>query len=206
MNDLSVLSKDSDTACHGKMAVEKQAYMSLPRPGVNDSDGELNINNNSARNSLVLRDFEGKMVPEFENPQRNGFSEGIVVKRQKIHNGGNDETTQKMEYRISVMIEELAAAMPPPTVGSDFGTPRPPSMMPGEQMASSPASTPGDESSSSRTSTTFRQHSTFSQSSSSSVMMKSVQEWEEELDAELGKMIQGMRVSTTGEIETGRKK
>lgn len=34
VNDLSKLAKDSDAAVHGRVAAEKQAYMSLPRPGV----------------------------------------------------------------------------------------------------------------------------------------------------------------------------
>lgn len=34
MNDVSRLAKESDSAVHGRVAAEKQAYMSLPRPGV----------------------------------------------------------------------------------------------------------------------------------------------------------------------------
>ena len=33
VNELSTLAKDSDAACHGRVAAEKQAYMSLPKPG-----------------------------------------------------------------------------------------------------------------------------------------------------------------------------
>lgn len=34
VNDLSKLAKESDAICHGRVAAEKQAYMSLPKPGV----------------------------------------------------------------------------------------------------------------------------------------------------------------------------
>lgn len=34
MNDLSRLAKDADAAASGRVAAERQAYMSLPRPGV----------------------------------------------------------------------------------------------------------------------------------------------------------------------------
>jgi hypothetical protein len=34
INDVSRLAKDSDAAVHGRLAAEKQAYMSLPKPGV----------------------------------------------------------------------------------------------------------------------------------------------------------------------------
>ena len=34
INDVSRLAKDSDAAVHGRVAADKQAYMSLPRPGV----------------------------------------------------------------------------------------------------------------------------------------------------------------------------
>lgn len=186
-----MLSKDSDTACHGKMAAEKQAYMSLPRPGVNGADDEFN-NNHSAGHSLVLRNVEGQLVPEFDDSNWMGLSaEGVaVVKRLKFNVDSKDETTQKMEYRISVMIEELAAALPPPTsIEGDCELPRSPLILPGDQVVPSPASTPGDESMSDGASTTFRQQS-------SSPMLKSVAEWEEELDMELGKLIEGLRIST----------
>lgn len=35
LNDLSRLTKESDAAANGRQAAERQAYMSLPRPGVN---------------------------------------------------------------------------------------------------------------------------------------------------------------------------
>lgn len=34
VNELSVLAKDSDAACHGRVLADKAAYMSLPKPGV----------------------------------------------------------------------------------------------------------------------------------------------------------------------------
>lgn len=37
MNDLARLTKELDAACSGRLAAEKQAYMSLPRPGVSPS-------------------------------------------------------------------------------------------------------------------------------------------------------------------------
>uniref|UniRef100_A0A915PY69 Alpha-catenin n=1 Tax=Setaria digitata TaxID=48799 RepID=A0A915PY69_9BILA len=37
VNDLSRLAKETDTAASGRLAAEKQAYMSLPRPGVSQS-------------------------------------------------------------------------------------------------------------------------------------------------------------------------
>lgn len=35
VNELSRLAKESDAICYGRVAAEKQAYMSLPKPGVN---------------------------------------------------------------------------------------------------------------------------------------------------------------------------
>lgn len=37
VNDLSRLAKETDAAASGRLAAEKQAYMSLPRPGVSQS-------------------------------------------------------------------------------------------------------------------------------------------------------------------------
>ena len=34
VNDLSRLAKETDSACCGRVVAEKQAYMSLPKPGV----------------------------------------------------------------------------------------------------------------------------------------------------------------------------
>ena len=34
VNDVSRLARESDAAVHGRMAAEKHAYMSLPKPGV----------------------------------------------------------------------------------------------------------------------------------------------------------------------------
>jgi hypothetical protein len=40
INDLSRLSKEIDAAASGRVAAEKQAYMSLPRPGVGSSSSD----------------------------------------------------------------------------------------------------------------------------------------------------------------------
>lgn len=45
VNDVSRLAKDTDAACHGRVAAEKQAYMSLPKPGVTADSLENLISN-----------------------------------------------------------------------------------------------------------------------------------------------------------------
>ncbi|VDP35537.1 unnamed protein product [Heligmosomoides polygyrus] len=43
VNDLSRLAKESDSAACGRVAAEKQAYMSLPRPGVSSTDSSSSL-------------------------------------------------------------------------------------------------------------------------------------------------------------------
>lgn len=47
VNDLSRLAKETDAAVSGRLAAEKQAYMSLPRPGVSYGPNFLNSSQSS---------------------------------------------------------------------------------------------------------------------------------------------------------------
>lgn len=45
VNELSRLAKESDAICYGRVAAEKQAYMSLPKPGVNHNYWTMSSSN-----------------------------------------------------------------------------------------------------------------------------------------------------------------
>ncbi|VDP01351.1 unnamed protein product [Soboliphyme baturini] len=52
VNELSRVAKETDSVCHGQIAAEKQAYMSLPKPGV---DAEAEKWDEYAENDIVKR-------------------------------------------------------------------------------------------------------------------------------------------------------
>ncbi|WKX91721.1 hypothetical protein Q1695_010056 [Nippostrongylus brasiliensis] len=65
VNDLSRLAKESDSAACGRVAAEKQAYMSLPRPGVSSSDSSSSLP--SFRRSHDLVPSQTSSMQRFRN-------------------------------------------------------------------------------------------------------------------------------------------
>lgn len=89
VNDLARLTKELDAACSGRLAAEKQAYMSLPRPGRHgttskptkpitlDAEDQQKI----AKVGLEMKLLTDEMEAEAENWDK--YAENDIVKRAK---------------------------------------------------------------------------------------------------------------------------
>lgn len=81
INDVSRFAKDCDAAASGRLAAEKQAYMSLPRPGVSFRNEYLSssgspksqspVSDISLNSSKDLSSFSSSSTPKFHFPNGN---------------------------------------------------------------------------------------------------------------------------------------
>lgn len=107
VNDLSRVAKESDVAANGRVAAEKQAYMSLPRPGVsNSSVSRRKHAGNSSDSSNELLPNGGR------HPKKTGLAPTRVVSQTGDEASTDDERVDKQEveafqYRISLIIDDL---------------------------------------------------------------------------------------------------
>ena len=110
MNDLSRLAKESDAAANGRVAAEKQAYMSLPRPGVSTDSGIRE----------VMSPVSSRPARSFESQTRSAFieeEEEPPTVLQQIGDIGSDcsadsEEKRQFAYRISLILDDLHASVP----------------------------------------------------------------------------------------------
>uniref|UniRef100_A0A8R1E3C2 Alpha-catulin n=1 Tax=Caenorhabditis japonica TaxID=281687 RepID=A0A8R1E3C2_CAEJA len=106
VNDLSRVAKESDAAANGRVAAEKQAYMSLPRPGVSDRKVHERVSSDSSSNNDVLLPNGGR------RPKKLG-----VVPTRVVSQTGDEESSDEggvtatdvdaFQYRMSLIIDDL---------------------------------------------------------------------------------------------------
>ncbi|KJH45285.1 hypothetical protein DICVIV_08661 [Dictyocaulus viviparus] len=127
VNDLSRLAKESDSAACGRVAAEKQAYMSLPRPGVSSSNSTSSLSRFSSSRHLPLTTFNcsigsQKAVHPVYNSSES-VSTSSLEYRKHFQNSGiilsqdnnelssaasvTSEDTKAFEYRISLILDDL---------------------------------------------------------------------------------------------------
>ncbi|EGT51040.1 hypothetical protein CAEBREN_31180 [Caenorhabditis brenneri] len=114
VNDLSRVAKESDVAANGRVAAEKQAYMSLPRPGVSTltsrSSSSVCHRKKHAGNSS---DSSNELLPNGgRHPKQVGMAPTRVVSQTGDEESSDDEKVDKQEieafqYRISLIIDDL---------------------------------------------------------------------------------------------------
>ena len=120
MNDLSRLAKESDAAANGRVAAEKQAYMSLPRPGVSTDSGFRSRDVLSPSSSRPTRSFESQtrsayITDDYENDSKS--QENHQNTMQQIGDAASDcsatsEEKRQFAYRISLILDDLHASVP----------------------------------------------------------------------------------------------
>uniref|UniRef100_A0A915MJ76 Uncharacterized protein n=1 Tax=Meloidogyne javanica TaxID=6303 RepID=A0A915MJ76_MELJA len=76
VNDLARLTKEIDAACSGRLAAEKQAYMSLPRPGVSNFMWWSNNYNTPGSSPLLSSSTRSSTTANFAS--NNLFCSGFV--------------------------------------------------------------------------------------------------------------------------------
>ncbi|RCN50540.1 hypothetical protein ANCCAN_03394 [Ancylostoma caninum] len=127
VNDLSRLAKESDSAACGRVAAEKQAYMSLPRPGVSSTDSSSSLPRFRSSHELPLRklnrSFESQTVTRIICDSDDSTSSASCDNRENrrskaaiMTQGGdelsstasaNSEDRKAFEYRISLILDDL---------------------------------------------------------------------------------------------------
>ncbi|VDM79322.1 unnamed protein product, partial [Strongylus vulgaris] len=127
VNDLSRLAKESDSAACGRVAAEKQAYMSLPRPGVSSTDSSSSIPRFRSARDLPLRmlnrSFESQTITRmicdsddsgssasFDNRENRRHKKGIMTQggdELSSAASANSEDRKAFEYRISLILDDL---------------------------------------------------------------------------------------------------
>lgn len=98
VNDLSRVSKDLDAAASGRIAAEKQAYMSLPRPGVSFTSSSslcssvslstgptVNVDGPTSARSLSTSAAEAGYATVLKRPATNGTSSASSGYRSASH-------------------------------------------------------------------------------------------------------------------------
>ncbi len=107
---MSRLAKDSDSACHGRTAAEKQAYMSLPRPGVTEQlrallsweeEDIMHAQSTSSSHSFTPSSTVSSDIPSSENESK---MEEII---QEMKGMELKSETWKFEHRLSLVLEGL---------------------------------------------------------------------------------------------------
>lgn len=123
MNDLSRLAKESDAAANGRVAAEKQAYMSLPRPGVSQDSGirscVVTSPSTSSRpprsfesqtRSALILDDEEEEIDEFAEPQPTATLQQQGDTASDC--SADSEEKRQFAYRISLILDDLHASLP----------------------------------------------------------------------------------------------
>ncbi|KHJ92896.1 hypothetical protein OESDEN_07206 [Oesophagostomum dentatum] len=126
VNDLSRLAKESDSAACGRVAAEKQAYMSLPRPGVSSTDSSSSLprfRSSQLPLRMLNRSFESQTVTRiicdsddsgsstsFENRENRRNKTGVMTQggdELSSAASANSEDRKAFEYRISLILDDL---------------------------------------------------------------------------------------------------
>ncbi|VDM59343.1 unnamed protein product [Angiostrongylus costaricensis] len=127
VNDLSRLAKESDSAACGRVAAEKQAYMSLPRPGVSSGDSSSSLPRFNGSRYVPFRFFkhslESQTVTRLLCDSDDSMSSASIENRENHQNrnavlsqGGDElsstasaasEDRKAFEYRISLILDDL---------------------------------------------------------------------------------------------------
>ncbi|KAE9418550.1 hypothetical protein Angca_007517, partial [Angiostrongylus cantonensis] len=127
VNDLSRLAKESDSAACGRVAAEKQAYMSLPRPGVSSGDSSSSLPRFNGSRYVPFRLFkhslESQTVTRLLCDSDDSMSSASIENRENYQNrnavlsqGGDElsstasaasEDRKAFEYRISLILDDL---------------------------------------------------------------------------------------------------
>uniref|UniRef100_A0A915E636 Alpha-catulin n=1 Tax=Ditylenchus dipsaci TaxID=166011 RepID=A0A915E636_9BILA len=106
VNDLSRLAKDLDAAASNRTVAEKQAYMSLPRPGVSNRDSTCSsstlssINNSSSSASVVV-------VVNIAGLVCNGVKSGVDVVTNKLESLENCVELESNQLHADKASEEV---------------------------------------------------------------------------------------------------
>ncbi|CAD6184915.1 unnamed protein product [Caenorhabditis auriculariae] len=135
VNDLSRVAKESDVAANGRVAAEKQAYMSLPRPGVSFLSQSSPVSQHpsgsgssqqSVRSTPILpfqRSFESQTVSQLITDEdvvstSSSAEKGKATPRRIVAQQGDDlssagsqeeDRVDAFRYRISLIIDDLHA-------------------------------------------------------------------------------------------------
>lgn len=135
VNDLSRLAKETDAAASGRLAAEKQAYMSLPRPGVSywwmpfrsDSvpspastmslspSSEMSINSFPKFEKSLMERSEGSDSPRIilrQSGDRTELNSGHFCSSVHPSDGyvsANHSTrAENLDYRLSELLDDLS--------------------------------------------------------------------------------------------------
>ncbi|CAB3410886.1 unnamed protein product [Caenorhabditis bovis] len=114
INDLSRVAKETDVAANGRVVAEKQAYMSLPRPGVCQIVPIAVIP--STRRACVPKhedsDSSAELLPNGgRRPKNTGIMPAHVVSQTGDEASSDEaadcEEVENFKYRISLIIDDL---------------------------------------------------------------------------------------------------
>ncbi|KAF1770274.1 hypothetical protein GCK72_002092 [Caenorhabditis remanei] len=113
VNDLSRVAKESDVAANGRVAAEKQAYMSLPRPGVSSVNSQSSSVCRRKKHAGNSSDSSNELLPNGgRRPKQIGIAPTRVVSQTGDEESSDEERADKQEieafqYRISLIIDDL---------------------------------------------------------------------------------------------------
>lgn len=116
VNEMSKLAKESDAAAHGRVAAEKQAYMSLPRPGVSySSSSEASPATANTASQACSSSPSYYVVDIGELP----LDDVRILQQQQdddsSEGSADPDERRNFEYRMSLILDDLHAQPP-----SDF--------------------------------------------------------------------------------------
>uniref|UniRef100_A0A914WDS5 Uncharacterized protein n=1 Tax=Plectus sambesii TaxID=2011161 RepID=A0A914WDS5_9BILA len=115
---MSKLAKESDAAAHGRVAAEKQAYMSLPRPGVScSSSSEVSpatantTSQESQASHACSSTTPSYYVVDIGRPQEDDLEELQQQNDEDDSSQGSADADEQrnFEYRMSLILDDLHA-------------------------------------------------------------------------------------------------